>query len=73
MIISIKLTPQDEQYIKEFAARKDIKVSEYIKQAVLERLDYESDFQCHRSIIKERSNKAPMIYSLDSAGNLVTI
>ena len=73
MIISIKLSPQDEQYIKDFAARSDVKVSEYIRQAVLDRLDYESDFQCHRKNIAERNNKVPMIYSLDKSGNLVTI
>lgn len=73
MIISIKLTPQDERYIKDFVASRDMKVSDYIKQAVLDRLDYESDFQCHRKNVAARSNNVPVIYSLDKSGNLVTI
>lgn len=73
MIISIKLTPQDEKYVKDFAASRDMKVSDYIRQAVLDRLDYESDFQYHRKNVAARSNNVPVIYSLDKSGNLVTI
>ncbi len=50
-----------------------MKVSDYIRQAVLDRLDYESDFQCHRKNVAARSNNVPVIYSLDKSGNLVTI
>ena len=73
MIISIKLTPQDEKYVRDFAASRDMKVSEYIRQAVIDRLDYESDFQCNRNTVTARSNNVPVIYSLDKSGNLVTI
>ena len=75
MIISLKLNPQDEIYLKNLAAKKNIKISEYIRQAVLEHIDYETDFQScsRRTNITETSSKQPVIYSLDKNGALITI
>ena len=72
MIISLKLTPQDEKCLKDLAAGRGISVSEYISRAVEDHLDYETDFQCHRKNLNER-NKRPVIYSLDNAGRLIAI
>ena len=73
MIISLKLNAQDELNLKTLAARKNMNISEYIREAVLEHIDYESDFQNYRSHLTETRSIMPVIYSLDKSGGLITI
>ena len=73
MIISLKLNAQDELNLKTLAARKNMNISEYIREAVLEHIDYESDFQNYRNHLTETRSSTPVIYSLDKSGGLITI
>ena len=64
MTISLRLSEQDTELIKSYAALQNISVSELIRRIVLERIEDEYDLKEYEKALAEyRAN--PVTYSLD--------
>lgn len=64
MAVSVRLSPAEDTLIKKFAAMNNMNVSEFVRLAVLERIEDEIDLQAYERAMKEyREN--PVTYSLD--------
>lgn len=64
MTISLRLSEQDTELIKSYAALQNVSVSELIRRIVLERIEDEYDLKEYEKALAEyRAN--PVTYSLD--------
>ncbi len=64
MSVSIRLTPQEEKVLRQYAAVHGISVSEAIRQAIADKIEDEFDLKVAEIALKEyRAN--PKTYSLE--------
>ena len=64
MTISLRLNNSDSEIIKAYAEMKGLSVSEFVRRAVLERIEDEFDLKAYESALSEYK-KNPVTYSLD--------
>lgn len=70
MTISLRLTEEDTQLFKSYAALHGISVSELVRQAVLERIEDEHDLRVYDEAIK-RYRQNPVTYSHEEVRQLL--
>lgn len=64
MAFSVRLSPAEDTLIREYAAMNNMNVSEFVRQAVLARIEDEIDLRAYEKAMQEyREN--PVSYSLD--------
>jgi len=64
MAMSLRISPEDENLIKEYAKMKNMSVSELIRQTVIERIEDEIDLKAAEQAYEEYLAN-PVTYSLD--------
>ena len=64
MTFSLTLNDQDSRLLEDYARLNNITVSEFIHQAILERIEDEYDLACYKKALKEY-NDNPVTYSLE--------
>ncbi len=64
MSISIRLNEQENEMIKTFAKINNMSVSEFIRKAVMERIEYEIDLQDYQKAMAD-FKKNPVTYSME--------
>ena len=64
MTISLRLSEQDTELIKSYAALQNVSVSELIRRIVLERIEDEYDLKEYEKALAEYKAN-PVTYSLD--------
>ena len=64
MAMSLRVSPEDENLIKEYAKMKNMSVSELIRQAVLEQIEDEIDLKSAEKAYEEYLAN-PVTYSFD--------
>ena len=64
MSISLRLSKEDTILIKSYAALHNVSISELFRQAVMEKIEDEYDFQFYEKAMKAY-NKDPKTFSLD--------
>ncbi len=64
MTISLRLNNSDSEIIKAYAEMKGLSISEFVRRAVLERIEDEFDLKAYESALSEYK-KNPVTYSLD--------
>lgn len=64
MSISIRLTEQENEMIKTFAKINNMSVSEFIRKAVMERIEDEIDLQDYQKAMAD-FKKNPVTYSME--------
>lgn len=60
-MLSMRCNPEDEKLIKKFAASRNQKVSEFLRQAALEKIEDEIDLKMIREY-EEKSKKGELKY-----------
>ncbi|MBR5229111.1 MAG: ribbon-helix-helix protein, CopG family [Firmicutes bacterium] len=71
-IISLRLSDDDSMLIKKYAELNKLNVSEFIRQAVIERIEEEYDLVAYRKAIAEyREN--PVTYTHDEARKMLDL
>ena len=69
MIISVKLNDQDEILIKKYAKLNNISLSDFIRNAVIEKIENEIDLRAYKKSIEEYK-KNPKTYTLEEELNI---
>lgn len=64
MSISLRLSNEDSMLIKKYAEMNNLTVSDFIRKAVLEKIEDEYDLKCYYEAIEEYK-KNPVTYTLD--------
>ena len=64
MTISIRFNEKDTSLIKDYAALHNISVSEFVRKAVLERIEDEIDLRAYNKAMEEYKSN-PVTYTLD--------
>lgn len=64
MSISIRLNEQENELIKNIAKINNLSVSEFIRKAVMERIEDEIDLQDYKKAM-DNFKKNPVTYSMD--------
>ena len=64
MSISIRLNEQENEMIKTFAKINNMSVSEFIRKAVMERIEDEIDFKDYQKAMAD-FKKNPVTYSME--------
>lgn len=64
MSISIRLNEQENEMIKTFAKINNMSVSEFIRKAVMERIEDEIDLQDYQKAMADFKNN-PVTYSME--------
>lgn len=64
MAMSLRVSPEDENLIKEYAKMKNISVSELMRQSVMERIEDEIDLKAAEKAYEEYLSN-PVTYSFD--------
>lgn len=64
MSISLRLSNEDSMLIKKYAEMNGLTVSDFIRRAVLEKIEDEYDLKCYYEAIEEYK-KNPVSYTLD--------
>ena len=72
MTISVRLNEQDTELIKAYAELNNITLSELIRNAVLEKIEDESDLECYKKSIKEYK-KNPVTYSHEEVAKMLDL
>lgn len=62
MSISLRLTPEEDTLIKNYAALKNLSVSEAVRTAILEKIEDEFDLELYHTAMAEHK-KNPVTYS----------
>ena len=69
-MISLRFQPEDEKLIKDYAAFNNTSVSEFMRQAALERIEDEYDLKTFREAMAE-FQKDPVTYSHEDAWKMI--
>ena len=64
MVISVRLSDKDAKLLKAYADMNNISLSDFIRNAVLEKIEDEYDLKAYYEAIKEYK-KNPKTYTLD--------
>ena len=64
MTLSLRINDDDALIIKRYAELKNVSVSEFIRNAVMEQIDNELDLRTYESAMEEYQNN-PKTYTLD--------
>ena len=64
MAISLRLSDEDERLIKEYAQINKMTVSEFARNAMLEKIEDEYDLECYYKAMKE-IEKDPRTYTFE--------
>lgn len=72
MAISLRLSDQDNQLIRDFANLYGMSVSEFIRKTVIEHIEDEIDIQAYREAMAELEED-PTTYSMDEVKALLEL
>ena len=64
MTISVKLSEEDTNIIKAYAAMNNISLSDLIRNAIMEKIENEYDLECYEKAIKKYKAN-PKTYSME--------
>ena len=64
MTISLRMSKEDTELVKKYAAIKGVSVSDLLRQAIMERIEDEYDLKCYKEAMAEYEQD-PVTYSLD--------
>lgn len=70
MTISVRLNDEDSSLIKQYADLKNMKMSELIRQAVLEKIEDEYDLSAYKKAMEDFSRN-PVSYSHDEVKKML--
>ena len=72
MTISLRLSDEDSQLIKSYAAMKKMSVSDVMRNAVLEAIEDEYDLQAYYKAMEE-FKKSPVTYTQEEVRRMLEI
>ena len=72
MTISLRLSDEDSQLIKSYAAMKKMSVSDVMRNAVLEAIEDEYDLQAYSEAMEE-FKKSPVTYTHEEVRRMLEI
>ena len=72
MAVSVRFNERDEQLVKHYAALNNISLSDFIRNAVLEKIEDEYDLAAYDKAIAE-FKKDPVTYTLEEVKFLLEI
>ena len=72
MAFSVRLSPAEDVLIKKYAALNNMNVSEFVRQAVLERIEDEIDLQAYERAMAEY-RKNPVTYTHDEMRRILEL
>ena len=64
MTISLRMSKEDTELVKKYAAFKGVSVSDLLRQTIMERIEEEYDLKCYKEAMAEYEQD-PVTYSLD--------
>lgn len=64
MIISVSFNKKEEELVKAYAKMNNISLSDLVRNAIMEEIENEYDFQCYEKSIEEYKQN-PKTYTLD--------
>lgn len=64
MTISLRMSKEDAELVKKYAAIKGVSVSDLLRQTIMERIEDEYDLKCYKEAMAEYEQD-PVTYSLD--------
>lgn len=64
MTISVRLSEEDTNIIKAYAAMNNISLSDLVRNAIMEKIENEYDLECYEKAIK-RYKANPKTYSME--------
>ena len=64
MTISVRLSEEDTNIIKAYAAMNNISLSDLIRNAIMEKIEDEYDLECFKKALEEYKNN-PKTYTLE--------
>ena len=64
MTISLRMSKEDTELVKKYAAIKGVSVSDLLRQTIMERIEDEYDLKCYKEAMAEYEQD-PVTYSLD--------
>ena len=64
MTISLRMSKEDTELVKKYAAIKGVGVSDLLRQTIMERIEDEYDLKCYKEAMAEYEQD-PVTYSLD--------
>ena len=64
MTISLRMSKEDTELVKKYAAIKGVSVSDLLRQTTMERTEDEYDLKCYKEAMAEYEQD-PVTYSLD--------
>lgn len=64
MTISLRMSKEDTELVKKYAAIKGVSVSDLLRQTIMERIEDEFDLKCYKEAMAEYE-KDSVTYSLD--------
>ena len=67
MTMSVRLSNEDSELFKRYAAMHGISVSELVRQSVMERIEDEYDLKVYEKALAEYE-KNPVTYTMDEVG-----
>lgn len=69
-VISLRINPQDEKLIKEYAKSKNISVSALFRNSVLEKIENEIDLDLYKQAMQEYNENPESISFEEMLGEL---
>ena len=64
MTISVRLSEEDTNIIKAYAAMNNISLSDLVRNAIMEKIENEYDLECYEKAIKKYKDN-PKTYSME--------
>lgn len=64
MSISVRLNKKEEKLLKDYVKLNNISISEFIRNAIMEKIEDEYDIQCYEEAMEE-FKKNPKTYTLE--------
>lgn len=64
MSISVRLNEKEEKLLKDYARINNISISEFIRNAIMEKIEDEYDLKCYEEAMEEYK-KNPKTYTLE--------
>lgn len=64
MTISLRMSKEDTELVKKYAAIKGVSVSDLLRRTIMERIEDEYDLKCYKEAMAEYEQD-PVTYSLD--------
>ena len=64
MTISLRMSKEDTELVKKYAAIKEVSLSDLLRQTIMERIEDEYDLKCYKEAMAEYEQDL-VTYSLD--------